>query len=130
EERKRFARELHDDLNQRVALLSIELEQLGQRIQKQGDVSQMILGLQIKAQEISADIHRLSYRLHPSKLDHLGLAAAARSLCQELSDNGKINIEFHQTGFPATLPRDVSLCVFRIAQETLRNCLKHSGGLS
>jgi len=127
EERKRVARELHDDLNQRMALLSIELAQLEEKIQKPRNVRQLILSLQTKALEISNDIHRLSYRLHPSKLDHLGLAAAVKSLCEELSERGQLEIEFSLKGFPATLPKDVSLCVFRVAQEALRNCLKHSG---
>jgi len=126
DERKRVARELHDDLNQRMALLSIELEQLGQ-MKEPFDLHARLDELQNQAQEISADIHRISYRLHPSKLDHLGLAAAVKSLCQELSAKRTIKIEFQQTGFPAHLPQDVTLCVFRIAQEAVRNCVKHSG---
>jgi PAS domain S-box-containing protein len=129
EERKRVARELHDDLNQRMALLSMELAQLEQQIHKPRRLRPLIQNLQTKAQEISAEIHRLSYRLHPSQLDHLGLAAAVKSLCEELSKSGKMKIEFHQQGIPAALPKDVGLCVFRIAQESLRNCLKHSGAL-
>ena len=127
DERKRIARELHDDLNQRMALLSIELEQLGQRIKKPRGLRSLVHNLQTKAKEISAEIHRLSYRLHPSKLDHLGLAAAVTSLCEELSEGRGLKIEFQQKGFPAAVPKDVSLCVFRIAQESLRNCVKHSG---
>jgi signal transduction histidine kinase len=127
EERKRIARELHDDLNQSMALLSVELAQLGQRIQKSRSLRSVVQSLQTKAQEISAEIHRLSYRLHPSKLDHLGLAAAVEGLCAELSRNRKLRIEFQQKGFPESIPKDVSLCVFRVAQESLRNCLKHSG---
>lgn len=127
EERKRVARELHDDLNQRMALLSIELAQLEQRIKKSRHLRPLIQNLQTKALEISTEIHRLSYRLHPSKLDHLGLAAAVKSLCQEFSESGKIRIEYREEGFPATLQKEVTLCVFRIAQESLRNCLKHSG---
>ena len=128
EERKRVARELHDDLNQRMAVLSIELEQLGQKIQKHHSVRKCLDKLQLQAQEISSDIHKLSYQLHPSKLDHLGLAAAVKSLCDELSlvQSGKLRIHFHQSGFPADLPKDTTLCLFRIAQEVLRNCLKHS----
>src|ERR1044072_8659357 len=129
EERKRIARELHDDLNQRMALLSIELEQLSQRMQKPRNLRPLVHRLQTKAQEISAEIHRLSYRLHPSKLDHLGLAAAVESLCEELSKSGKLKIEFHQKGCPAGIAIDVRLCVFRIAQESLRNCIKHSSAL-
>lgn len=127
EERKRIARELHDDLNQRMALLSIELSQLRQKIQRPRGLRSLVESLQTKAQEISVEIHSLSYRLHPSKLDHLGLAATVKSLCEEFSGSRELKIEFHQKGFPATLPRDVGLCVFRIAQESLRNCLKHSG---
>src|SRR6185295_6411959 len=76
DERRRVARELHDDFNQRLAVLSIELDQLGQKIQKPLGLRQDVQRLQAQAQEIAAEIHRLSYKLHPSKLDHLGLAAA------------------------------------------------------
>ncbi|HSD48099.1 MAG TPA: histidine kinase, partial [Pyrinomonadaceae bacterium] len=127
EERRRVARELHDDFNQRLAILSLELEQLGQKIQKPIGLRESVKRLQAQAQEIAAEIHRLSYKLHPSKLDHVGLAAAVKSLCTELSERGKLKVEFQQTGFPAVLDRDVTLCVFRIAQEGLRNCAKHSG---
>lgn len=126
DERRRIARELHDDLNQRMALLSIGLEQLG-KVKRPIDLRDRLLSLQIQAEEISADIHRLSYRLHPSKLDHLGLAAAVRSLCQEISARGNPQIDLREHGFPANLPQDITLCVFRIVQEALRNCAKHSG---
>jgi len=127
EERKRIARELHDDLNQRMAVLSIELDQLNQKIGKTPSVRKRLHKMQLQAQEISSDLHRLSYKLHPSKLDHLGLGAAVKSLCDELSNGGKLRVHFHQTGIPADLPKDVTLCLFRIAQETLRNSIKHSG---
>lgn len=130
EERKRIARELHDDLNQRMAVLSIELDQLSQKIQKSLALRKRVHQMQLQAQEISSDLHRLSYKLHPSKLDHLGLAAAVKSLCDELSLSGKLRVHFHQNGVPADLPKDVTLCLFRIAQETLRNCVKHSGAES
>ena len=126
EERRRIARELHDDLNQRMALLSIELEQCGQNLTRHSNIRKRLEGLQHQVQEISADIHRLSYKLHPSKLDHLGLAAAVRSLCQEISNGGKLKVEYEQAGFFGNLSKDVTLCVFRIAQESLRNCVKHS----
>jgi len=125
EERKRVARELHDDLSQRMAVLSIEMEQLCQKIEKPFTLRKRFQRLQLQAQEIASDIHRLSYKLHPSKLDHLGLAAAMKSLCD--GQNGKARIHFHQSGFPADLPKDATLCMFRIAQEILRNAAKHSG---
>jgi signal transduction histidine kinase len=128
EERSRVARELHDDLNQHVAILSIELEQLRQKIPVgYQDLSTCVKALWTKAQEISSSIHRLSYQLHPAKLDHLGLAAAIKSLCDELSEHREIRIEFRQKGFPAVLPREVTLCVFRITQESLQNVNRHSG---
>lgn len=127
EERKRIARELHDDLNQRMAVLSIEIDQLNQKIGRSPSVRKRLNKMLLQAQEISSDLHRLSYKLHPSKLDHLGLASAVKSLCDELSNGGKLRVHFHQSGVPADLPKDVTLCLFRIAQETLRNSIKHSG---
>lgn len=129
EERKRVARELHDDLSQRLAVLSIELEQLCQKPQLSQTNRKRLQKLTLQAQEISTDIHRLAYKLHPSKLDHLGLAAAVKSLCDEMSfgQSGKPKVHFHQSGLPADLPKDITLCIFRIAQEVLRNCMKHSG---
>lgn len=128
EERSRVARELHDDLNQQVAIMSIQLEQLGQKIPEgRQDLSALVSELGAKAQEISSEIHRLSYELHPAKLDHLGIAAAIKSLCDELSKRCEIKVEFQQNGFPAPLSREVTLCVFRIAQESLQNVTRHSG---
>jgi PAS domain S-box-containing protein len=127
EERSRVARELHDDLNQRMALFSIELEQLARKIPAKSKLRPGINALSANAQEISAEIHRLSYQLHPSKLDHLGLAAALKSFCSELSEREGIDIEFRAGGFPAALTKEVTLCVFRIAQESLHNVARHSG---
>ncbi|MCM3902452.1 MAG: histidine kinase, partial [Pyrinomonadaceae bacterium] len=129
-ERSRIARELHDDFNQRLALLSIELEQLGKQTAKDPASRQLFKKLQKQTQEISSDIHRLSHRLHPNKLDHLGLAAAVRSLCEEMSESAKLKVVFHQNGFPAALTKELDLCVFRVAQEALGNVVKHSGAQS
>lgn len=126
EERSRVARELHDDLSQRMALLSIELEQIAQKMSGSARLRRRIEGLQNQAQEISSDIHRLSYRLHPSKLDHLGLVAAIKSLCEQINAGGKLRVYLHQQGLTTRLPKDVTLCLFRVAQETLRNAVKHS----
>lgn len=128
EERSRIGRELHDDFNQQLAILSIELQQLGQKVPaRQHALRERVQKLWTRAQEISADVHRLSYQLHPFKLDHLGVASAMKSLCNELSGHEGLIVEFQQEGFPANLPGDVTLCVFRIAQESLRNVIKHSG---
>jgi PAS domain S-box-containing protein len=126
EERRRVARELHDDFNQRLAVLCIELEQLGNKMDGSLNLRRSVERLKTQAHELAAEIHRLSYKLHPAKLDHLGLAAAIKSLCAELNESERLNVEFFQTGFPATVKKDITLCLFRIAQESLRNCVKHS----
>lgn len=124
-ERMRLARELHDDINQRMALLAIELDQLCKAvisIEQRPRFNRLIA----QVQEISTDVHRLSYALYPSKLQHLGLSPALKSLCYEISSTGDLEVEFEESAVPSNLPKDIALCLFRIAQEALRNCVKHS----
>lgn len=128
EERSRIARELHDDLNQRLALLSIEIEQYGQHLPTSAyEHSQRMQDIWARAQEISADVHRMSHQLHPSKLDTLGLVAAVRSLCHDLAQHTALTPEFTHRQIPSEIPRDVALCLFRVVQEALSNVVKHSG---
>ena len=128
DERRRVARELHDDLNQRLALLSIELEELGLKMPgDREDLSVSVRTLRTRAKEISSEVHRLSHQLHPAKLDHLGLAAGIKSLCEEVSDHHQIEIDFSLSGFPAVVSPEISLCIYRVAQESLHNITKHSG---
>jgi signal transduction histidine kinase len=128
EERTRVARELHDDLNQRMALLSVELEQISQKLPpSQGALRLSINKVWDRAQEISSEIHRVAYQLHPSKLDHLGLVAAVKSHCLELAAHHELKIAFKETGCDGLTPKDVTLCLFRIVQESFRNVIKHSG---
>ena len=128
EERSRVARELHDDLNQRMALLSVELEQLSQRLPaSQSNLRLSINNVWQRAQEISSEIHRVAYQLHPSKLDHLGLVAAVKSHCLELAALHEIKIAFKEKGCAGFISKDVTLCLFRIVQESFRNVIKHSG---
>jgi len=128
EERTRIARELHDDFSQRLALLAIQLGQVSQRLPNSDKA--LIESLQImweKTTELSADIHKLSHRLHSSKLHHVGLLAAARSLCEETSRHHELQIEFAYGDMPEEIAPDVALCFFRIIQEALNNIVKHSG---
>ncbi len=128
EERTRLARELHDDLSQRLALISLEIAQMRPQIlEGQHSLKNTVERLSKKAQELGSDIHRLSYQLHPFKLDHFGLSRSIESLCVELSEHQDLEIKFRQQGFPAVLSEEVTLCVFRIAQEALHNVVKHSG---
>jgi signal transduction histidine kinase len=77
--------------------------------------------------EIAGDVQSLSHQLHSSKLDSLGLESAIRGLCREFSKQHDVNVEFTATNVPQHLPKDISLCLFRVAQEGLQNALKYSG---
>ena len=128
EERRRVARELHDDFSQRLALLAIDLEQMAQRppATKQ-ELSARIQAMWSQTQELTSDVHRLSYQLHPSKLEDLGLVLAVRSYCHELSRQAVLEVKFSDADVPHALPKEISLCIYRIVQEALRNVVKHSG---
>ena len=126
DERSRLAREIHDDLGQKIALLSMDLWQLGQKIKGPEPLRRACRNLHHQIQEISTDVNRLAHQLHPAMLDNVGLLAAMKSLCLEITGSGKLRVEFHHQGSFAKLPKDVTLCIFRIAQEALRNCMKHS----
>jgi len=128
EERARIARELHDNLSQKMALLAIEIEQLAQLPSPSaGAVSARLRDLLDKVQELSSEIRRISHALHPYKLDRLGLAAATLSLCREVSSQQSLNVNCEFKNIPDSLPRDVALCLYRVIQESLQNIIKHSG---
>jgi signal transduction histidine kinase len=128
QERTYVARELHDDVNQRIALLAVNLG----RLKRELPASAIELSNRIgEARDLVADlgnyIQALSHRLHSSKLQYLGLEAAAASFCKELSDHRKVEIDFRPDGIPKKLPEEISLCLFRVLQEALQNAAKHSG---
>jgi PAS domain S-box-containing protein len=127
QERRRIARELHDDIGQRLALLAIELAQLQQRSSTPSELPERIGKLQLLTSEIGADIQSLSHELHSSRLQYLGLAAALRGFCQEFSEQQKVEVDFNAHDLPSPLPPDISLCFFRVLQEALHNAAKHSG---
>jgi signal transduction histidine kinase len=126
DERRRIARELHDDLQQRLALLAIELDVMAGRHPAGSDESATARRLWQKTVEISSDVHRLSYRLHPSKLEALGLLKTVQGYCRELSQHG-LRVAFSHERVPDSIPPDVALCAFRVVQESLQNVVKHSG---
>jgi PAS domain S-box-containing protein len=127
EERTRIARELHDDFSQRLALQGIGLAQLWKKLpEEEAEERAKIQELLKRNQEISSDMHSLSHQLHSSKLEHVGLAPALMGLCEELSSKFKIHIEFTESGVRSEIPKDVALCLFRVAQEALGNVVKHS----
>ena len=129
EERNRIARELHDGLNQKLALLCVDLQEFSQTHQDPC-MSQQLNALSLRLQDASADVHGLSHRLHPSKLDHLGLLPAVKSLCRELSGRRGLHIEFVGEESLGHLHKDLALCAYRVIQEALSNAIKHSGALT
>jgi signal transduction histidine kinase len=123
-----IARELHDDICQRLAMLSLKIE----RVTKQWSAGEAQVGEHLEnickqCNVLTHDVQSLSHKLHPSLLDNLGLTAAVRSICGELSEQG-VAVDFATRNVPSFLPREVSLSLFRLVQEALHNALKHSKG--
>ncbi len=128
EERTWIARELHDDVNQQIALLAIELERWSQHLPKSAvELRDHIHHARERLSDIAKDIQALSHRLHSSKLEYLGIVAAANSFCKELSGQQKVQVEFNSADMPRNVPKEISLCLFRVLQEALQNAVKHSG---
>jgi signal transduction histidine kinase len=127
QERSRIARELHDDINQQVAMLAIELQQL-QGLLPAGfpEGREKVQALWEKTHLLSTEIQHLSHQLHSAKLEHLGIIAALRGLCSEFSEQHKIEADFQFHQIPQKLDSDISLTLFRVAQESLHNVAKHS----
>jgi signal transduction histidine kinase len=127
-EQKRLARELHDGLNQQLAVVSVALEKLHLEIRPYAKP------LQKRTQElvdwvarISDDVHRMAYRLHPAVLENLGLPAALEAECRHFAKSERMQVDFEQQNSGSGLPEPVSLCLYRVAQETFRNIARHSG---
>lgn len=120
-ERSRIARELHDDICQRMLVLTVDLKSLGGTEDREGRVGEAL----VVAQGIAKSLHELSHSLHPTKLRLLGLVPALDQLRLDLSRIG-ITTGFSHHDVPSTLPPDLMLCLFRIVQEAIQNAIKHS----
>jgi PAS domain S-box-containing protein len=124
QERTRIARELHDDINQRLAMLAIELE----KVQNDpSEIQQRISELRKQTTEISNDVQALSHDLHSSQLEYLGAVAGMKNWCKEFGERQGMQIDCRQD-VRSTLPQEIGLCLFRVLQEALHNAAKHSGG--
>jgi PAS domain S-box-containing protein len=128
EERTRLAWNLHEDICQQLASLGFELDKLGDiPLEPRTGIRKHIKELRKHLSQIVGDLGTISRELHSSKLELLGLKEAVRSLSRELSEFHKVRIDFVEEDAPNPLPNDISICLFRIAQEALRNGIKHSG---
>jgi len=128
EERRRVSRELHDDLNQKLAMLAVDFEALEQQLPVSFEsLLDQLRSFRSRVIELSDDLRRVAYQLHPSMLEHLGLAVALKSYCAEFSKREKIKARLAPRDLPDSLPQDVALCLYRVAQEGLRNVARHSG---
>jgi PAS domain S-box-containing protein len=124
EERQRIARELHDDVSQKIALLNLEVDQMAHQTAANGERTRLEK-VSSQVSEIADDLSDLSHKLHPSRLHTLGLIESVRLLCDEISHQRQVNVIFDSAELPSVDP-NVSLCLYRIAQEALHNIAKHS----
>ena len=127
DERRRISRELHDDVNQRLAMLTLDVESLQVGLPRSRPETAERLGvIRDRLVELSDDVHGLAYGLHPSVLDHLGLKAALRSHVSDLQRHESIRIDLRIAGDVERLPPEVAACLYRVAQAALRNVVKHA----
>jgi PAS domain S-box-containing protein len=127
-ERHRIARELHDDLSQKLAMLSIDLTQLGSAAAaRDGDLAVRVQRISDRITEISSDVHHLSHRLHPARLQALGLIPALAALCRDTSRQHRTLVDFKYDDLRERIDPDLALCLYRVTQEALHNVVRHSG---
>jgi signal transduction histidine kinase len=127
EERARIARELHDDINQRLALLGVEIDQFAQDPHSStAEVSGRLNEIAERLAEVSRDVQSVSHQLHSPQLDLLGVSTAMKSFCREFAARQRVEIDFKSDDIPTAVPQEIALCIFRVLQEALQNAAKHS----
>ena len=127
-ERSHLARELHDDICQRLAMLSLRIEKVTRGWgPSQRPVSEQLEEIWQQCSTLTGDVQALSHELHPSILDNLGLVTAVKSFCREVSQQSGAVVDFTERNIPGSLPREISLSLFRVIQEGLHNAIKYSG---
>ncbi len=128
EERRRISRELHDDVNQKVAALAIIVSRLKHEFPESADVArEQLTGLQNGMTALSEDVRQLSHQLHPAALEHIGLVNVLKSHCAEFSSREGIAVSLAIREGSEAIPLDMALCLYRVTQESLRNIAKHAG---
>ncbi len=127
DQRRRLARELHDDLTQRLAVLAIDISVVSRQLPPASDtIRDKLERMRTETVKLSTDVHAISRQLHPSILDDLGLVDAMRSECSTQSERGGIRISFEGGNLTHEVPREAAICLYRVLQEALRNAAKHA----
>jgi signal transduction histidine kinase len=126
EERRRVAREMHDDWTPRLAVLGLKVARLEKSVGEPAVAVPLLRTMQEELVALSEDVHALSRQLHPSILDDLGLVEALRSECSAFSRREQIAVAYLAEGVPRRVPKDLARCVYRVAQEALRNLARHA----
>ena len=126
DERRRLSRELHDDMNQRLAMVALEIDSVQRSLPESDPMQKTLHHLNDQVSALSDSVLHLAYQLHPSILDDLGLVVALKSSIQEFSQWENIAVTFQPRDVPQFLPQDIASCVYRVTQECLRNVAKHA----
>lgn len=128
DERRRIARELHDDVGQRLAVLSIELDKLRGKLTP--SLRSRASGLWNQASSIANTVRDISHDLHSPGLDALGLSIALKALLDEFGEQHSVHVTFSDHDVPAQVPAEIKLAFYRVTQEALQNITRHSGARS
>lgn len=127
QERTRIARHLHDDIGQRMAGLTMDLDALCQSLPLSTEAQKRIRDVSDRTLALAKDIQALSQQLHPSTLDYVGLVSAAKAFCKDISKRENVAITFTHEEVPNRIAADVALSLFRVVEEAVTNVVKHGG---
>ncbi|MFO0707915.1 MAG: sensor histidine kinase [Nitrospira sp.] len=127
DERRRISRDLHDDINQRLALLAIAIEDVERQMPRLSeDLTHTVHAIAERITELSEDVRHLAYHYHPSILDDLGLSIAMRRLIEDVTARNNLHAHITCEDLPTTISPEIATCLYRVAQESLGNVVRHA----